>query len=222
MTPGTDYKIKMASTYNISIFDQSDSNFTIVAPSITVVSPNGGEKWVGDSIYPIMWTSVGARISCYRLLYSTNNDSTYTDTLVKDLSSDSTRWNWKVPVINSNTCRIKVQMMDSLNRIIVEGKSDSCFLIQKEGIEEPSILDRGFGNAGLKIIKEKIYLDISKKMDADIKLYDLCGRIKEVIYTGTLGKGNYTFTPNIHKNGIYFVRLTAGTLKTTKKITFIR
>ncbi|MFA5033014.1 MAG: T9SS type A sorting domain-containing protein, partial [bacterium] len=40
-----------------------------------------------------------------------------------------------------------------------------------------------------------------------ITIYDLTGRLKETVYSGTLTKGNYTFTPNIHKSGIYFVRL---------------
>ncbi|MDD5528645.1 MAG: T9SS type A sorting domain-containing protein [bacterium] len=101
------------------------------------------------------------------------------------------------------------------------------------GIEEPLISDfaclsgrQGFRNAELKIIKEKIYLSVpndystlerSGNLDlsavgglkAELTIYDLCGREKEVVYNGTLTKGNYTFTPNIKKSGIYFVRLTA-------------
>ncbi|MFA5033751.1 MAG: PQQ-binding-like beta-propeller repeat protein [bacterium] len=73
-----------------------------------------------------------------------------------------------------------------------------------------------------KVIKEKIYLSVPNTIEADIKLYDLCGRMKEVIYLGALGKGNYTFTPNIHKNGIYFVRLTTGNYKLTKKLILMK
>ncbi|MDD2890598.1 MAG: T9SS type A sorting domain-containing protein, partial [bacterium] len=87
-----------------------------------------------------------------------------------------------------------------------------------QGIEEPSILDRGMRNAELKIIKDKIYLSIPNTINTNIKLYDLCGRMKQVVYSGTLSKGDYTFTPNIHKSGIYFVRLTTGNFKETKKL----
>jgi hypothetical protein len=74
----------------------------------------------------------------------------------------------------------------------------------------------------LSVIKDNICLSVSRMMDADVKIYDLCGREKEVVYSGTLSKGDYTFTPNIHKNGVYFVRLTAGTFKETKKLTIIK
>ncbi|MFA5033662.1 MAG: T9SS type A sorting domain-containing protein [bacterium] len=103
--------------------------------------------------------------------------------------------------------------------------SGDIYLIRlgkETGIEEPSILDFGLGNADLKIIKDKIYLEVPKSINANVKIYDLCGREKEIVYNGTLSKGNYTFTPEIKKNGVYFVRVNAGTLKTTKKITIIR
>jgi len=42
---GTDYKVKIASVDDPTIFDLSDNNFTITANTITVTSPNGGESW---------------------------------------------------------------------------------------------------------------------------------------------------------------------------------
>ncbi|MDD2889849.1 MAG: T9SS type A sorting domain-containing protein [bacterium] len=97
------------------------------------------------------------------------------------------------------------------------------------GVEEPLISDRacltgrqGLQNAELKIIKNKISLSVPNSINTNIKIYDLCGREKETIYSGTLSKGNYTFTPNIHKSGVYFVRLTAGNYNVTKKLTIIK
>ncbi|MDD5529521.1 MAG: T9SS type A sorting domain-containing protein [bacterium] len=95
------------------------------------------------------------------------------------------------------------------------------------GIEENSDSGRrssSGGNADLKIIKDKIYLSVPNNecTNALLTIYDLCGRMKEIVYTGVLNKGNYTFTPNIRKSGIYFVRLTAGTFKETKKLILIK
>ncbi|MDD2889850.1 MAG: T9SS type A sorting domain-containing protein [bacterium] len=107
-------------------------------------------------------------------------------------------------------------------------------LATEASVEEPSILDRGLQNAELKIIKNKICLSVPNSSspnnyytntlltNVQLTIYDLCGRPKEVVYSGTLTKGNYTFTPNITKSGVYFVRLTAGNYKETKKITIIR
>ncbi|MDD5528710.1 MAG: PQQ-binding-like beta-propeller repeat protein [bacterium] len=74
----------------------------------------------------------------------------------------------------------------------------------------------------LKIIKGKIYLDVPNTINANIKLYDLSGRVREVIHTGVLDKGNYTFTPNFNKNGIYFVKVTVGNYQETKKLILIK
>ncbi|MFA5032998.1 MAG: kelch repeat-containing protein [bacterium] len=92
----------------------------------------------------------------------------------------------------------------------------------KMAVEEPSISDFGLGNADLKIIKEKIYLDVPKAMQAELKIYDLCGRLQSTVYNGIFSKGDYTFTPNIKKSGVYFVRLTAGNYKQTKKLVLVK
>ncbi|MCH7772536.1 MAG: hypothetical protein IIA49_16220, partial [Bacteroidetes bacterium] len=54
---GTDYKVMITSVDNPStIFDFSDSDFTIIANQITVTSPNGGENWQVESSQVITWT----------------------------------------------------------------------------------------------------------------------------------------------------------------------
>jgi outer membrane protein assembly factor BamB len=73
-----------------------------------------------------------------------------------------------------------------------------------------------------KVIKEKIYLSVPNTIEADIKLYDLCGRLKENVYSGTLTKGNYTFIPKIQIAGIYFINLKIGNYKETKKLILIK
>ena len=54
---GTDYKIRITSTTNPVYSDTSDNNFTIPAPSFSVVSPNGGEKWIRGTTQTIKWNS---------------------------------------------------------------------------------------------------------------------------------------------------------------------
>lgn len=55
-TGGTDYKIKVTSTSNSSYTDTSDNNFIIIAASITVTVPNGGESWKAGTTQTIRWT----------------------------------------------------------------------------------------------------------------------------------------------------------------------
>jgi hypothetical protein len=61
LIPGSDYKIRVNySTTGAGVaFDESDSPFSIVAagtPSITVLSPNGGERLIKGSTYTIKWS----------------------------------------------------------------------------------------------------------------------------------------------------------------------
>jgi len=77
------------------------------------------------------------------------------------------------------------------------------------GVEEKSKIK--YQNAKLEVIKDKIYLSVPNNYYTNtlITICDLTGRLQNTLYQGTLPKGNYTFTPNIHKSGIYFVKLTA-------------
>jgi hypothetical protein len=58
-TPGNDFTIRVTSTSNGTYTDTSNGNFTIVVPTITVVSSNGGETWPAGSPQTITWTYTG-------------------------------------------------------------------------------------------------------------------------------------------------------------------
>ncbi len=58
-TPGNDYRIKITSTTNSSYNDTSNDCFNILAPTITVTSPNGGENWAVGITQTIQWTYTG-------------------------------------------------------------------------------------------------------------------------------------------------------------------
>ncbi|MDD2890139.1 MAG: T9SS type A sorting domain-containing protein [bacterium] len=97
---------------------------------------------------------------------------------------------------------------------------DDVYISGEEvGVEEPSqgSLKPPLQAVDLKIIKNKICLSVPNDYYPNmehpasavtlITIYDLTGRPKETVYEGTLTKGDYTFTPNIQKSGVYFVRL---------------
>jgi hypothetical protein len=59
-TVGSDFKIKISAVSNSLITDSSDDYFTIHEPgTLTVTSPNGGEKWLAGSTHTIMWSTTG-------------------------------------------------------------------------------------------------------------------------------------------------------------------
>jgi|GEM_PF-3207522 len=53
------YKINIWSADDSTIYDESDNYFSIHRPSITVISPNGGETWRENGTYYINWITNG-------------------------------------------------------------------------------------------------------------------------------------------------------------------
>jgi hypothetical protein len=53
---GTDYKVKITSVVDTTLFDFSDADFSIIeADSILVTIPNGGEDWMMGTFQQIKW-----------------------------------------------------------------------------------------------------------------------------------------------------------------------
>ncbi|MFA5033897.1 MAG: clostripain-related cysteine peptidase [bacterium] len=94
------------------------------------------------------------------------------------------------------------------------------------GIEEISNIkyQSASGGSKLEIIKNKICLSVPNNYytNTRITIYDLCGRTKEIVYSGVLSKGDYVFTPKIKKSGIYFVRLKTNSGFYTQKLIITR
>lgn len=92
--------------------DDSDQVFTIAAGStaaITVVSPNGGEQLVVDTVCRIEWANSG-EVGNVKIDYSTTGGESWTNIVA---SVDNTGGcDWTVPESTSNNCRIRVSETD--------------------------------------------------------------------------------------------------------------
>jgi hypothetical protein len=98
--------------------DISNAAFTItgdiVAPSVVVNSPNGGESWQGGSTHTITWTATDDKTPNTDLLidleYSTNGGNSWT-TIVSNTANDGSHY-WTVPSVSSTQCLVKVSTED--------------------------------------------------------------------------------------------------------------
>jgi hypothetical protein len=89
--------IRASNTADVTLFDVSDAVF-VIAPAVTVTSPNGGETLTGCSTHTITWTK-STCVGNWNILYSTNNGSTWT-TIVSNYANSGTNsqsYNWYVP-----------------------------------------------------------------------------------------------------------------------------
>ncbi|MBK8130922.1 MAG: T9SS type A sorting domain-containing protein [bacterium] len=84
--------------------DTSNANFSIVAPSITVLSPNGGEDWTVGTQHTIRWTKTGniSNVEVYVKRDWPNGAYNFIT-----LTSD-TFYNWTVAAPTDPSCRIVI------------------------------------------------------------------------------------------------------------------
>jgi YD repeat-containing protein len=88
--------------------DVSDLPFRITSPvslSLKVLSPNGGETLVTDTLHKITWSSTG-NVGDVKIEYSTDNGYTWTG--ISEATENDGFFNWTVPGITSATCLIRL------------------------------------------------------------------------------------------------------------------
>jgi len=106
--PSVNCRVRVTDNQSACRTDQSNAAFTILAApaTITVMSPNGGEYWMGASSHNITWTSSNISSNFVKLEYSLNNGSTWT-TIVSAATNNGT-YAWTVPSISSVQALVRV------------------------------------------------------------------------------------------------------------------
>lgn len=123
MTPSGNCKVKISDASNTSLFDLSDSLFVIPQPTITVLSPNGGEVWSVNQPQSVTWTS--ATVSNVKVEYTLNNGASW-NTAATNVPAANGYYYWYLPSTASNDCKVKVTSLTSAS---VFDMSDSLFKI---------------------------------------------------------------------------------------------
>ena len=99
---GNDFKIRISSTANTSIYDESDAVFVI--GTITVDSPNGGEALKPGNNHDITWTSViggNVKIELYK------GGSFHTE-IISSTANNGGPYSWTVPSENSSDFKMRI------------------------------------------------------------------------------------------------------------------
>ena len=98
--------IRITDASNSSNTDTSNEVFQIIESSLTLLSPNGGEKLQGNRWIPITWTS-SDNISSVGIEFSTDNGNTWT-LLTSSIPANSGKYTWQIANITSSDCLIKI------------------------------------------------------------------------------------------------------------------
>jgi len=128
----SELKIRVSDDSQPGVKGESKNNNSIIAPSLTLTSPNGGELWVVGIDYPITWTSVGDHNSISNnlvLQYSVNNGSTW-KSIAGGLSNEGT-YIWHIPNDISDNCKVRIY---DYSRTATQDTSDAVFKISAPSI----------------------------------------------------------------------------------------
>ncbi len=106
--PSTKCKVRISDAADSRPSDTGNSTFSIVTvtnPTLTVTSPNGGEKWDTGTVHNITWTTTGS-VGNVKIEYSSNNGGNWT--LVSGSTTNDGSYSWTVPNTASTACRIRI------------------------------------------------------------------------------------------------------------------
>jgi len=109
-------KVTVNDSYNPpqKVEDLSDLVFTIdiPKPSITLISPNGGEKWIVGEKHQIQWVASGGTPPLVvTLFYSTDGGTTFT--MIASGQPATGPYDWTIPETPSPACIVRVEVVDA-------------------------------------------------------------------------------------------------------------
>jgi len=125
------YRIKVVDSEDETVFDESDSSFTIPTESLTLVVPNGGEVWGKGSTQTIRWESRG-NISTVKL-------ELFKDGAIQELIASNVpnlrNYTWEnIPTNIDSGSDYKIKVTFEGNSDIAD-ESDSTFSLFEEQIQ---------------------------------------------------------------------------------------
>ena len=115
--------VRISDAYNSTLNDRSDTAFTIIIPTLTLTSPNGGESWITGSSHPITWTAPG--VTNVKLEYSTNGGSSWT-TITGSVPASAGTYSWTVPSSASVNCFVRISDASNLT---LNDRNNAAFAI---------------------------------------------------------------------------------------------
>jgi subtilisin family serine protease len=123
-TTTTSARIRISSVTTPSILDESNANFTIASPFITVTAPNGGETWYTGFTQNINWTSAAVSGNIKIELNRSYSGGTW-DVLFASIANDGSE-TWTITSPTTTTARVRVS---SVSAPTVLDISDANFTI---------------------------------------------------------------------------------------------
>jgi hypothetical protein len=169
---GDDYSVLiMASFYGITIGDKSDDVFSIIRPTgtITVISPNGGEKWEKGVYHNITWKISGEIGDVEILLWKEDNENEPVEIISESVDSENCSFSWYTsPDLEPGRYAVAVVTVDES----IGDSSDDWFEITPGTDELPRRPRNPSGpTTGYGYVKYRYSTATTDPQEMDIKYY---------------------------------------------------
>ena len=215
--------------------DFSTSDFTIsfvdlIAPSVTVVYPNGGEVFVSGDPIDIEWIAEdNVQVDSVSIYYSENGGGDYI--LLASSEPNDSLYEWVAPDIDSDLCLVKVVAFDP-GLLTGEDTSDDHFAISiPTGDDDMPVLSsylrQNYPNPFNP--NTRISFSIAAGSTVSLKIYDVSGRLVKTLVNKRLEAGVYNENWNgtdesgsQAASGVYFYSLNSKEFNRTRKMILLR
>ncbi|MEL6431057.1 MAG: VCBS repeat-containing protein [Planctomycetota bacterium] len=150
LTEGTTYRIQITSTDaagNAATPAASSGDFTLdlVAPTVTLTAPNGGENLTGISA--ATWTTTDANPGTVTITASSDSGATF-PTSVAEAVSDTGTFAWRTGLLpDTMTARLRIVATDLAGNVSAADDSDADFSVENMRLIEVGQLSDVNGNA---------------------------------------------------------------------------
>ncbi|RJR26421.1 MAG: T9SS C-terminal target domain-containing protein [Candidatus Latescibacterota bacterium] len=208
----------------------------LLAPTVTVLYPNGGEVLEAGDTIRVDWEAAdNRRVDSVSVYFSSDAGVSY-EAVASGRHPDSGLV-WVVPAILSDSCLVKVVAYDP-GLLTGFDESDSLFAIRDytdvggggDGPSAPrwiTALEQNFPNPfnGTTTIT----YTLGERSPVDLRIFDPAGRVVRVLDRSERGPGRYHAVWDGKDgagrgvaSGIYFCRIKAGKMTQTRKIVYVR
>jgi hypothetical protein len=108
---GSTARTRVTSVSLPSVQDASDANFTLLQPTVTVTSPNGGESWIAGSAQTVQWSSSNLSGNV-NIDLSTDGGTSFPIVVASNTPNDGSEA-WTVSAVGTTTARVRVSSVST-------------------------------------------------------------------------------------------------------------
>ncbi len=213
----TQCKVRVSDASNPQNNDVSDGFFTIMQASnpfingLTLLSPNGGENWRGGSTQYIVFRK-NLFFPSVKLEYTTDGGSTWNPILQYPLSG-LTYYPWKVPLVNSSQCKVRVSNWNNPGMNVV---SINNFTITTPtgAVNYPNPFNP----------TTTIQFTLLTKSHVVLKIYNSLGQQVAELANGEMQEGIHEvrFDASNLPSGVYYYEVNTGVNREIQKMLYLK